>query len=1130
MMVTFISQCDKKALSRTRRVLDAFADRIGDNTWQTVITQEGLLAVKKLLRKTATKNTAVSCHWIRSRSRSELVWVVGNRSRFDLDGRVPVNTTRNDLLMLKTENNWHCGQAIQLLAQLAALLHDLGKASKAFQKRLRGSIQGKNLYRHEWLSLRLFLAFVGTDDDTTWLRRMMVPDATDDASWTGSGRFFRDGLDDNAPPPFEGLPPLASAVAWLVVTHHRLPVKPSYLKGQRGYFGKSVSEFKAARIPGLLSTVTAEWNEHADVSDQEAIAPYWQLAGKLPFSLPKWRKRLAHVAGKLFERQQSQPRNWINDPYLMHLSRLCLMLSDHYYSSLPPESGDREQGDKGDKLFANTHHGQLKQTLSEHLLGVARFASRIAYSLPVIEQQLPRLANHRGLIKRAGRGDFLWQDRASDAAQAIRARSEENGAFIVNMASTGCGKTLANARILNALARPEEGLRAVFALGLRTLTLQTGRAYRTDLKLDDDELAILVGGSANRKLFEYYEAQAEATGSASVQELIEEEAYVEYEGLLNEHPVLKKVLADPKINRLIAAPLLVCTIDHLMPATEAQRAGRQIAPMLRMMSSDLVLDELDDFDINDLPALTRIVHWAGLLGSRVVISSATLPPALVEGMYQAYRAGRLYYNRNRHPQTSADSNQLETLETTTRVPCLWVDEFNTQSGDALNAESYRELHDQFILQRIGRLEQSIKAQGAHRRACIKPLALTEKCRDRVAMEFSTPVLEAIIEAHNAHHEQCPQSQKKVSFGLVRMANIEPIITLAKALYASEMPADYHLHIRVYHARFPLLVRSAIENQLDTVLNRRQAEAVYSNEGIRRCIDLNPEKNHIFVVLGSPVTEVGRDHDYDWAVVEPSSMRSIIQLAGRVQRHRKKTSEYPNVMLFEKNLRAFYGGKASNGEAKAAFIKPGFELDNAPLNSGKRLRCHRLTKLLEQHEYEVISATPRIRVERSPLKPDLSLVDLEHARLQACMLPSNQTHHTPNAASCWQYADAALTWILPQQQPFRDSHTQNEETLLLLPDEDEQTLILYRVHEQPRKGKGEILTDERDRLRKTVLHCTDRVSVWGQHDLHTLLEELAQSLDLSLHKAASQFTRVQVLDSTYGWTYHPALGFGKYNES
>ena len=93
MIVTFVSQCEKKALPRTRRVLDAFANRIGDNAWQTVITEDGLLAVKKLLRKTASKSTAVSCHWIRGRRRSELLWIVGNRNKFNSEGIVPVNRT-----------------------------------------------------------------------------------------------------------------------------------------------------------------------------------------------------------------------------------------------------------------------------------------------------------------------------------------------------------------------------------------------------------------------------------------------------------------------------------------------------------------------------------------------------------------------------------------------------------------------------------------------------------------------------------------------------------------------------------------------------------------------------------------------------------------------------------------------------------------------------------------------------------------------------------------------------------------------------------------------------------------------------------------------------------------------------
>ena len=106
MMITFVSECEKKALSKTRRVLDAFANRIGHRTWQTVITNEGLQAVKKLLRKTVSKNTAVSCHWIRSRSRSELLWIVGSQSKFNEQGFVLVNYTQQANLLSFNEEDW----------------------------------------------------------------------------------------------------------------------------------------------------------------------------------------------------------------------------------------------------------------------------------------------------------------------------------------------------------------------------------------------------------------------------------------------------------------------------------------------------------------------------------------------------------------------------------------------------------------------------------------------------------------------------------------------------------------------------------------------------------------------------------------------------------------------------------------------------------------------------------------------------------------------------------------------------------------------------------------------------------------------------------------------------------------
>jgi CRISPR-associated endonuclease/helicase Cas3 len=169
------------------------------------------------------------------------------------------------------------------------------------------------------------------------------------------------------------------------------------------------------------------------------------------------------------------------------------MLADHHYSSQPASAG---LGDAGFAAHANTDKsGQLKQRLDEHLLGVAREARRVAQVLPQLERRLPRLARHRGFHKRSDKSAFRWQDKAFDLACGLREASARHGFFGINMASTGCGKTLANGRILYALADPQRGARFSIALGLRTLTLQTGQVYRERLGLGEDDLAVMVGGA-----------------------------------------------------------------------------------------------------------------------------------------------------------------------------------------------------------------------------------------------------------------------------------------------------------------------------------------------------------------------------------------------------------------------------------------------------------------------------------------------------------------------------------------------------------------------------------------------------------------------------------------------------------
>ena len=1132
MNILLISQCDKRALTETRRILDQYGERRGERTWQTPITKEGLDTLRQLLRKTARKNTAVACHWIRGLDHSELMWTVGDASRFNSQGAVPTNTTTRNILRRQDENDWQTGEDIYLLTALAALLHDLGKACRAFQMRLEGKLVERNQYRHEWVSLRLFEAFVGTDDDAAWLSRLAAPTAIDDAAWLNhqQGRLRRDGLDSPAPSPFLGTvqAPLAQAIGWLVVSHHRLPTWPRNSDGSRG-------DFQIAQLTDVLQRIDAGWNERTDGGNASQLPLYWEFPHGLPVTTDLWRKRAARLAQRLQILQVKPDKgNWLANPYVMHVSRLCLMLADHHYSSLSGKDTRRVEVPKGYPLYANTNGGagDFNQTLDEHLLGVAQHSAEVTHALPRFDEQLPRLARHKGLKKRALDTRFRWQDKAADTATAMRERSMQHGAFIVNLASTGCGKTLANARIMYSLADAERGMRCAFAMGLRTLTLQTGRAFRDLLGLGDDDLAIRVGGSASRALFKHYEQQAEATGSASRQALLDEDSYVRFEGNHDSHPLLSRVMHDPQVRALLAAPLLVCTIDHLTPATESERGGRQIAPMLRLMSGDLVLDEPDDFDIGDLPALTRLVHWAGLLGARVLLSSATLPPALVQGLFDAYRNGRQHFERNRGERPSPG-------ETMSKVCCAWFDEFNQAQIDCGDVSAFIAAHDAFATKRHDRLG----AAQVRRRCELLPLNLGTD-RDHQPEQFAGIALKAALSLHTQHHSVDSHSAKRVSFGLIRMANIEPLVDVALALYRLDIPQGFHIHLCSYHSQFPLLIRSAIEQQLDQALNRRwpdrdQPEPVFQLPDIRARLDAHDAPDQIFIVLGSPVTEVGRDHDYDWAVVEPSSMRSLIQLAGRIRRHRDGECTSPNLFVFDTNLRNF------REPGRPAFCKPGFESQAFPLDT------HNLAQLLLPAEREVIDARPRILARPSgQLQPRIRLVDLEHSRMRHTMLVQS-TSTTPaapgvrqrksaasggvpvlNATSWWQLppADALLTAVLPQQQPFR-LDTLKRVDLELRPNDDEDDYELVLLMDKPNGRRGEkqkVLVDASQNHRIPDQHVQgDGITAWGETDYWDALTQLAAELDMPLADCARRFGTVTLPENVNGWRFHPALGFTKY---
>jgi CRISPR-associated endonuclease/helicase Cas3 len=1122
MNVLLISQCSKNALTETRRILDQFAERRGDRTWQTAITLQGMETLHRLLRQTARKNTAVAGHWIRGKDHSELLWIVGDARQFNAQGATPTNTTARDVLRADDENDWRAGEDIRLLARLAALFHDLGKANEVFQKKLKSPQAVADPFRHEWVSLRLFESFVGDAcrSDREWVERLIALDGGE--TGTVLKKLCKDGIADKVYSPFRTLQlPLARMVGWLIVSHHRLPTPD-----RKESFDRVLGESALGKLPG---GVTHDWcGSRLQSGETKAQATCWNFKQGLPFDSHHWRQHVAKVADVILKRpsllDDPQP-TVLGSPHVLHLSRLVLMLADHYYSSQPSQTRYGDPVQSGAKvLYANTGikdgKRELKQRLDEHLIGVEVNASRLMRTLPRLEQSLPRIARHKKFRERSN-VPFRWQNDAFDLAESLRERSVEHGFFGVNMASTGCGKTFANARILYGLANPQQGARFTVALGLRTLTLQTGDAYRSRLNLGEEDLAVLAGGAATKTLHEYYRAKARATageGSESAEALLPDYNHVRYAGSLEDGPLNRWLQNDQrgrKATALLDAPVLVCTIDHLMPACESTRGGHQILPMLRLMTSDLVLDEPDDFDMDDLPALARLVHWAGLMGSRVLLSSATLPPALVQGLFLAYQAGREEFQRHRgRPGVRMD------------ICCGWFDEFGAKGyshGSDPDGTAFLASHTAFVDRRMNRLAsvQEVRRRAAILPVSMKPSSANDRARQQadICRQLANLLRDQAVALHRHHHSADPITGKRVSFGLIRMANIDPLFDVALSLYALGAPEGCRIHLCVYHARHPTLVRAEIEKQLDAVLKRDRPDAVvFAQVDLREKLDAHPETDHIFIVLATAVAEVGRDHCYDWAIVEPSSMRSIIQLAGRVKRHRKFDCppDWPNMLLLDVNVKSL-----KHGEDAPAFCWPGFE--SREKGAKFHLRTHRLSQLLTREQWQVIDARARIRP-REPLDGKGNLADLEHARLADLMLGAEAGQQQQDIpVNWWWRTQAHLSGVLQAKKPFRDD-PQGHQTYYFQPDEDCAETEFFLL-----EATGQEVSVEANLLQRLDLLAGPRIAFWGAPNYLDALQTLAEALDKDdLIDCARRFGAVDLpgREANQRWRYHPALGFSR----
>ncbi|QQD73987.1 CRISPR-associated endonuclease Cas3'' [Acidithiobacillus ferrivorans] len=843
------------------------------------------------LRRQATRQTSVACYRSDATFGLRLIWVVGNQSSYDKRGWFAVATRQRKRLFPMAFRH------AALIAHLAGYAHDLGKASRHFQDKLRQSAAespGKDssnrhgdYIRHEWLSAWLLhhLDEIGADFSLEGLNNAWTVMQCKEGK--ASGPTLPNHLSVGT------LESALSAVLFGVCTHH-------------GAFG---GDFGALNGDAHIDVYGRRNSDRSKTPDLLAIATKIDPSGE---DGKRWQQVMQGM-DQLRKRVSSIERPRAYWEGVMLVARAALIFADHKISSqIFP--GSREDG----VLFANTKKNvmetgiqskkrkasrkkkeperYLDQPLSWHLLQVGDLAAQnvrmfTGDGMPTLSPEICEQLMH---TRAAPDSRFAWQDNASDAMRV------EGGKLVFNVASTGAGKTLANLKMAVA-ARHSRDVRVAVAFNLRSLTTQTFSAFQEhigalDTALFQRDFACLIGDRGASRVDFSLEDEDDIDEVAPI-DLIGADA-LEIPEWLNH--IAGTGPEDKSMVHLLASPVLVSTMDWIVASGEPGQQDRHAKAMIRVCTSDLILDEVDSYDVKAAVAVMRVVETAASFGRNVIVSSATLNPALAEGIAAAFAAGRKTY------EAMFGVESWAILVVSDLLPPQSI------------AAPGRKNAAQFYGDTLRAMTKAIAQKPVTKRYQIAEIHEEGLAEER----FSNTIIQSAWSLHQQHamhypglHQDC-----RLSIGLVRVANVKPCMDVSDLLQK-----DGRFVVSAYHARDVIERRAWKEAHLDRVLSRKPG----NDKWLTALLNLEPwlrdaAGDVCLVMVATPVEEVGRDHDFDWAIIEPSSMHSIVQTAGRVNRHRRNALPEGriNVVILDRNL------KSIQDDQREVFDRPGLEFRDA----------------------------------------------------------------------------------------------------------------------------------------------------------------------------------------------------------
>lgn len=851
-------------------VLDRYLWRVGDRTWRGVASNQCLARISEDLRKRSSRKIAVTVHGFAS-GEERILFRIGSRSKFDLEGRAPVSTGRSGGRRTGSEN----GSTMRAAVRIAAIFHDIGKAGRIFQDKLARAIAGQGSeadpIRHELISAAVWDVIAGDVDagNLSEHLRNLKPSDIDDAfniGATSCAGLLTAGPSARLPFRFISRHDIVAVIGMLILCHHRLSsaTKTGNAIEARDYI-----------LPGV----------HVS-PDQLKVAP----------GSPFWH-------GEWFRSALVREADLITDaitPATLDLhARTAFMLSDHFGSA------QKEFGD-GLGHVANSLRGQdegfsAADSLEKHTARVYQAVRGACDAIITARNNYPGLSADQvpdAIISPDPNGPerFAWQGRAAEMAR-ISVR-EGGGFFAAVLAGTGTGKTRGAPVILAgaAMGDPDaqrQKLRYTLGLGLRTLATQSGREYVADLGFSRRDVSVMIGTPPLK-----FPENSDVGGSEDMLaglsgiDIVEADEVIPAEDSpfvsdwvkgLSYDPdrqlpqfITAKCKEDPahghKMLRLCEAPIICATIDHIIAAASPARSSH-LAAALRVMTSDLVIDEVDQFSPEDCAVVARLVNLAAASGRRVILLSATMSQPLVEALSAAYEAGWASY-----------ASQFGTSPLVSYLV----------TSDALSTKACQVTRDAGAVSALMAEVRDVSSKEAELKHALRHAEILE-CPDLASLPAA--VSWKISEMHDRHAVDL--NGFKVSFGFVRMTRISHTVALASAL----PPAPGRLRLAIcLHSRMKRMTRAWIEKQLKAALTRKGHDPHIGLRGLCREQDVFVRAREAgatdveLVLICSPVIETGNDLDFDYAILDPMSMRAIVQSAGRVNRHRAGAATAPNVAL------------------------------------------------------------------------------------------------------------------------------------------------------------------------------------------------------------------------------------------